>query len=380
MNRRRAVITGIGCITPVGTGAAKLWEGVLRGRSAIRPIDRFDTSAYRSRMAGQVDDFRPEEHLDRKAAQRMDRFSQFAVVSARQALQDAGLDPEAMQGERVGVFMGSALGGAGYAEGEHEAYLHGGLRAVNPGLALSVFGGAASCNVAIHFGFVGPNETNGMSCAAGAVAIGRALMAIRHGEADVVLAGGAEAPLAPLSFGAFAVIRAMSTRNEQPDQACSPFDTQRDGFVMGEGAAVLVIEERERALRRGAVPYAELVGYGTSNDAYHMTVPRPDGSQAARAITRALEDAGLFAENVGYINAHGSSTPLGDLAEAMAVRRRWGRTPTGFPFRGRRRSTGIRWAPPGRSRRPLRRWPCGGGTCLARATCGSGTPGWTCPC
>ncbi|HYG58448.1 MAG TPA: beta-ketoacyl-ACP synthase II [Symbiobacteriaceae bacterium] len=324
MNQRRAVVTGIGCVTPVGTGVGALWDGVLQGRSAVRRIDRFDVSTYRSQVAAHVDDFRPEQYLDRKQVQRMDRFSQFALAAASMSLADAGLNPGELQGERVGVFMGSALGGAGCAEDEHTAYLAGGLRAVSPGLALSVFGGAASCNIAIHFGFRGPNETNGMSCAAGAIAIGRALQAIRSGEADVVLAGGAEAPLAPLCYGAFNVIRAMSTRNHDPQAASRPFDRQRDGFVMGEGAAVLVVEERQAALRRGARPYAELVGYGTSNDAYHMTAPLPDGAQAARAMAGALADGAISPDRVGYINAHGSGTPLGDVAEGLAIRRALG--------------------------------------------------------
>lgn len=334
MSRRRAVITGIGCITPVGTGARQFWAGVMRGRSAVRRIDRFDVSGYRSQMAAQVDDFPPAGSLDRKQQQRMDRFAQFALVSAHQALEDAGLDPQSMRGERVGVFMGTALGGSGYGESQHTEYMKGGLKAVHPGLALSVFGGAASCNIAIHFGFHGPNETNAMSCASGAIAIGRALHAIRSGEADVVLAGGAEAPLAPLCYGAFAVIRAMSTRNDSPETACRPFDRERDGFVMGEGAAVLVVEEWEAAQRRGARAYAELVGYGTSNDAYHMTAPRPDGSQAARAMLAALESAQVGADEIGYINAHASSTPLNDMTEALAIRRALGSAADGVPVSG----------------------------------------------
>ncbi|HWI61596.1 MAG TPA: beta-ketoacyl-[acyl-carrier-protein] synthase family protein [Symbiobacteriaceae bacterium] len=334
MERRRAVITGIGCITPVGSGSQGLWDGVLRGRSAVRRLDRFDVSSYRSQVAAQVDAFDAEAELGRKASQRMDRFAHFALSAAGQALSDAGLDPKELEGERVGVFMGSALGGAGYAEGEHQSYLSGGLRAVSPGLALSVFGGAAGCSIAIHYGLCGPNETNSMSCAAGSVAIGRALQAIRLGECDMVLAGGAEAPLAPLCYGAFAVIRAMSSRNEQPEAACRPFDATRDGFVMGEGAAVLVVEERQAALRRGARVYAELVGYGTSNDAYHMSAPRPDGSQASRAMLCAMQDAAVSPDDVGYINAHGSGTPLGDVAEAVAVRRALGAAAWRTPISG----------------------------------------------
>lgn len=362
MRRRRAVITGIGCITPVGIGVEAFWQAILRGCSGIRTIDRFDAAGFRSRVAGQVDQFEPEQFLGRKAVQRTDRFVQFSLVAASLALKDAGLGEggptlaavagaegpgatapgpvgllqsvAALSGERVGVFMGSALGGAGYGEAQHDAYRASGLRAVNPGLALTVFGGAASCSIAIHFGFQGPNETNAMSCASGAVAIGRGLQAIRNGEADLVLAGAAEAPLAPLCYGAFAVIRAMSTRNDDPTTACRPFDLQRDGFVMGEGAAVLVMEERSAALRRGARVYAEVVGYGTSNDAYHMTAPRPDGSQAARAMIGALTDARLRPEDVGYINAHASSTPLNDVAEALAIRRALGAVADQVPVSG----------------------------------------------
>jgi 3-oxoacyl-[acyl-carrier-protein] synthase II len=216
--------------------------------------------------------------------------------------------------------MGSALGGVAYGENQFTAYVNGGVRAVDPKLALAVFNGAASCNVAIEFGFTGPNSTNGMSCASGAIAVGDAWREIRTGNADVMLAGGIEAPLAPLCFGAFAIIRAMSTRNEDPQHASRPFDAQRDGFVMGEGAAVLVLEEWEHAKARGAHVYAELMGFGTSNDAHHMTAPRPDGSQAARAMREALKTGGVEAGELDYVNAHASSTPLNDSTESGAIR------------------------------------------------------------
>lgn len=334
MSRRRAVVTGIGCITAVGTGARAFWEGVLRGQSKVRRLDRFDSSAFRSQVAVQVDDFDPQRYLDRRQLGRMDRFVQFALVSSILALEDAGIAPGEVEGERVGVFMGSALGGVGFGEEQHAAYLKGGLRAVNPGLALTVFSGAASCAVAIHFGFNGPNETNAMSCASGAIAVGRGLRAIQAGEADVALVGGAEAPLWPLCYGAFANIRAMSTRNSEPETACRPFDATRDGFVMGEGGAVLVLEERSRALRRGARVYAEVVGFGTSNDGYHMTAPRPDGAQAARAVRNALRDAALGTDQIGYINAHGSSTPLNDVTEGLAIRHALGSDAERVPISG----------------------------------------------
>jgi 3-oxoacyl-[acyl-carrier-protein] synthase II len=317
---RRVVITGIGCITPVGTGVEGLWEGLRRERSAVRRIDRFDPSPFRSHIAAQVDDFEPEDHMERQRARRLDRFGQFSVAASRLALSDADLEPAALDPDRVAVQMGSALGGVGYGESQLYAFAKGGVRAVEPMLALTVFAGAASCNVAIEFGFTGPNSTNGMSCASGAIAIGEAWRLIRDGSSDVALAVGIEAPLAPLCYGAFAIIRAMSTRNDDPESASRPFDTDRDGFVMAEGAAVLVLEELEHARTRGARVYAELLGYGTSNDAHHMTAPRPDGAQAARAMRDALRTAGLAPEQIQYVNAHGSSTPLNDATETRVIR------------------------------------------------------------
>lgn len=319
-DRRRVVVTGIGCVTPVGEGADGLWEGLRRGRSGVREVARFDASPFRTRIAAEVPDFRPDERLGSRRARRLDRFGALALCSAQMALEDAGLDPDPLPEDRVAVQMGTALGGVAYAEEQHANFVAGGPRNVNPMLALSVFGGAASCNVAIEFGFTGPNSTNAMSCASGTIAIGDAFRLVRDGEVDLALAGGAEAPLAPLTFGAFALIRAMSTRNDEPEEACRPFDAGRDGFVMGEGAAVLVLEELGRALRRDARVYAEVCGYGTTNDAHHMTRPLPGGAQAARAVRLALADAGVSPAVVDYVNAHGSSTPLNDPTEAGALR------------------------------------------------------------
>jgi 3-oxoacyl-[acyl-carrier-protein] synthase II len=232
--------------------------------------------------------------------------------------------------------MGSALGGVAFAEDQHQVYMRQGPGAVNPLLALAVFAGAASCNIAIEFGFAGPNSTNGMSCASGAIAIGHAFRLIRDGEADVALAGGIECPLAPLSFGAFALIRAMSKRNDDPATASRPFDRDRDGFVMGEGAAVLVLEEWGRAVRRGARIYAEVSGFGTTNDGYHMTAPRPDGAQAARAISLALADAGAVAGEVEYVNAHASSTRLNDPVETKAIKAALGERAYRVPVSGQK--------------------------------------------
>jgi 3-oxoacyl-[acyl-carrier-protein] synthase II len=318
--RRRVVVTGIGCITPIGITREGLWEGLRRRESAVQRIDRFDPSPFRSHIAAQVNDFDPADYLERNRIRRLDRFGQFSVVSARLALEDAKLDPASLEGDRVAVQMGSALGGVAYGEAQFGEYITGGVRAVDSLLALTVFGGAASCNIAIEFGFTGPNSTNSMSCASGAIAIGEAWRHIRDGTADVALAGGVEAPLAPLCYGAFAIIRAMSTRNDDPARASRPFDADRDGFVMGEGAAVLVLEEREHALARGAPIYAELLGYGTTNDAFHMTAPRPDGTQAARAMRTALCSAGVDAAEIDYVNAHASSTPLNDSTESRVIR------------------------------------------------------------
>ncbi len=274
---RRVVVTGIGPITPIGTGVEGFWQGLKQRRSAVGPITRFDPTPFKSRIAAQVDDFHPTDHIEERRARRFDRYSQLAVAATRLAAGDSALDLAREDPDRIGVMMGTALGGISRAEEEHGHYVAGGLKAVDPSLALSVFAGASSCNVAIEFGVTGPNSTNGMSCASGTIAIGEGLRAIRRGEADVMLAGGAEAPLAPLCFGSFAIIRAMSTRNDDPATASRPFDAARDGFVMAEGATILVLEERSRAIARGAPIYAEICGYGLTNDAHHMTAPRPDG-------------------------------------------------------------------------------------------------------
>jgi 3-oxoacyl-[acyl-carrier-protein] synthase II len=331
---RRVVITGIGAVTPIGTGAEGLWTGLRARRSAVGRVTRFDPAPFRTQVAGEVPDFRPTDFLEERRIRRLDRCSQFALAASRLALADAELDLGREDRDRVGAMMGTALGGVGHAEEQHARYLQGGLREVDPGLALTVFAGATSCNLAIEFGIRGPNATNGMSCASGAIAIGEAFRAVRRGEADVMLAGGSEAPLAPLSFGAFAIIRAMSTRNDAPAAASRPFDRGRDGFVMAEGAAVLVLESRDRALARGAPVYAEVAGFGTTNDAHHMTAPRPDGSQAARAIRLALTEAGVDAGAVGYVNAHGSATLLNDPTETLALRQVFGAHAARLPVSG----------------------------------------------
>ena len=331
---RRVVVTGIGAITPIGLGVEGLWQGLQRRMSAVRCITRFDPTVFKSRIAGEVPDFVPTDHIEERRARRLDRYSQFTIAATRMALADANLDLGRENPDRVGAMMGTALGGVAHGEKNYHAFLTEGPRAVDPALALTVFAGAASCNIAIEFGCTGPNSTNGMSCASGAIAIGDGFRAIVRGDADIMLAGGAEAPLAPLCFGAFAIIRAMSTRNDDPAHASRPFDAGRDGFVMAEGAAVLVLEERGRALARGAPIYAEVSGFGLTNDAHHMTAPRPDGTQAARAIRNALAEAHVAPGEVGYINAHGSSTPLNDPTETSAVRQVFGEHTARIPLSG----------------------------------------------
>jgi 3-oxoacyl-[acyl-carrier-protein] synthase II len=323
-HNRRVAITGIGAITPIGIAVDGLWKGLYAQRSAVTLLSRFDPSPFRSHIAAEVKDFDPGDFLERKRVKRLDRFGQFSIAAARLALQDARIDLAAEDRERIGSMMGTALGGVGYAEEQCGVYYRGGVKDVDPVLALTVFGGASSCNIAIEFGVQGPNSTNAMSCASGTIAIGDAFRQIRDGYADVMICGGAEAPLWPLCYGAFAIIRAMSTRNDDPASASRPFDRDRDGFVMGEGAAVLILEELSRATARGARIYGEILGFGTSNDAYHMTAPRPDGSQAARSMRRALDDAHVHPNEIDYVNAHGSSTPLNDATETVAIKRVFG--------------------------------------------------------
>ena len=320
MKGHRVAITGVGPITPIGEGVDGLREGLRRERSAVRGLERFDPSPFRTRIAAEIVGFHPEDRLGSKRARRVDRFSALSLCASSLALEDAGLDPSEPAPHRVAVQMGTALGGICYAEGQAGDFAEKGVRGIKPLLALSVYGGAASCNIAIDFGFTGPNSTNAMSCASGALGVGYGFRLIRSGEVDVALCGGSEAPISPMSIGAFSVIRAMSTRNDDPSTACRPFDTGRDGFVMGEGACVLVLEEMARARRRGARIYAEVCGLGTTIDAYHMTAPRPGGTEAARAMRLAIDDAGVGLSVVDYINAHGSSTTLNDSTEAEAIR------------------------------------------------------------
>jgi 3-oxoacyl-[acyl-carrier-protein] synthase II len=332
------VITGLGMVTPAGTGVDAFWQGLHAGTSPVKRIDRFDPAPFRSQVAAQIDDFEPTDYMDAKAARQTDRFSHLGLAAGRLALADAGLEigqPGAPRADRFAVYIGSALGGIAYAETQHERYIERGIRSVAPNLALAVFGGAAPANLGIALGLHGPILSTANSCAAGAVALGEAFHLVRDGGADAALAGGVEVPLSPLAFGAFDIIRALGAgHNDRPEAAARPFDAERDGFVMGEGAALLVLEAEEPARRRGATPYAEFRGFAATSDAFHMVQPRPDGLQAARAARRSLADGGMRAADVDYVNAHASSTPLGDVAEARALARALGYRAPEVPVSG----------------------------------------------
>ena len=317
----RVVITGVGPITPIGIGREAVWQSLHRPESGVRRITRFDTSGLRCKLAAEVHGFDPSRWIDPKPLRRMDRYARFCVAGARMAVTDAGLDISSLDASRIGCFIGSAVGGVSFGELQYVNYHSTGFRGIDASLALSVFVGAGPCNVAIQLGISGPASSNADSCASGTIAIGRAVQAIRQDEVDVAIAGAAEAPLTPLCFGAFDVIRAMSTHSdENPEAACRPFDLHRDGFVMGEGAALMVLESEEHARKRGATCLAYVAGHGLTNDAHHMTAPKPDGSGAARAILLALQDAGCTPDDVDVVSAHGCATPLNDRAETLALK------------------------------------------------------------
>ncbi len=319
-NGPRVFVTGAGIVSPVGNTLEDSWRSLLEGKSGAGPITRFDTSAYETKFACEVKDFSVEGVLDRKEAKRMDRFVQFAVVASHEALKLSGLDPEQVDRERVGVLIGSGIGGMETFETQHSALIEKGPGRVSPFFIPMMISDMAAGQVSIQFGFKGPNFGTVSACASGAHAIGEALRLIRAGDADVIIAGGAEATITPMAVAGFNSARALSLRNDDPQRASRPFDKDRDGFVMGEGAGVLVLETEEHARRRGATLLCELTGYGASADAYHMTAPCVDGDGAARAMKRCLADARMPLDDVGYINAHGTSTPAGDPIEVTAVK------------------------------------------------------------
>jgi len=334
MSRRRAVITGIGPITCIGSGRENFWNGVLAEKTGISRISGFDPKPFQVRCAGEIRDWRPEDHFSPQRMRRLDRYAQFAVASAQLALDDAGIDRSRERPQhRVGVSFGTALGGVCKAEDEHIHYLKKGARGLNPMLAIQVFGGSAHSNIAIEFGFRGVGTTNSNSCASGTVSVGEALRYIRDDFADVIVAGGAEAPLSTLTIGAFDIIKTMS-RSDDPAVASRPFDRLRNGFVMGEGAATLIVEEFEHARARGAKMYAEVLGYSLNNDGFHMTAPLPSGESCVRAMRDALEDAQLLPTQIDYINAHASSTQLNDNTETMSIKEVFGEDAKKIPVSG----------------------------------------------
>jgi 3-oxoacyl-[acyl-carrier-protein] synthase II len=331
---RRVVITGLGLITPLGIGQDASWQTLRDCRSCTHAVEELDPAEFRARIAASIQGFEPLDYMSPKRAKRLDRFSQLSVASSKMAIDEAGLKVGDENDTEIGVNIGSALGGVAYGELQHNRYFRGGLKAVDPMIALAVFGGAGATNVAIEFGLKGPSMGNANSCASGANAIGEAFHMIRHGEIDVMLAGGVEAPLAPMTFGAFSLIRALSTRNDDPEHASRPFDSNRDGFVLGEAAAIVVLEEYEHAINRGATPVAELLGYGATNDAFNMIAPRPDGSEAGRALTKAMDDARVTPDEIDYLNTHSTSTPLGDSAEVLAIQNAFGEYSHSIPVSG----------------------------------------------
>jgi 3-oxoacyl-[acyl-carrier-protein] synthase II len=335
MSRRRAVITGIGPITCVGNGVEGFWNGILAEKSGITRISTFDPKPFQVRCAGEISDWNPEQFFSPQRLKRLDRYAQFAVASAQLALDDAAIEYSREHPQhRAGVSFGTALGGVCKAEDQHIRYLKKGVRGVNPMLAIQVFGGSAHSNIAIEFGLRGVGTTNSNSCASGTVSVGEALRYIRDGFADVIVAGGAEAPLATLTIGAFDIIKTMSRWDGDAAFACRPFDRLRDGFVMGEGATSLIVEELEHARARGAKIYAELLGYSLNNDAFHMTAPLPSGESCIRAMRDALADAQLAHEQIDYINAHASSTQLNDSTETAAIKEVFGDHARHIPVSG----------------------------------------------
>jgi 3-oxoacyl-[acyl-carrier-protein] synthase II len=338
---RRAVITGLGPITAVGIGRDNFWNGLRAEKSGIRRVESFDSSIFNAHCAAEIPAWVPEEFFPPHRLKRLDRYAQFAVGSAKLALADAGIEwARERPQHRIGVSFGTALGGVANAESEHAHFLKKGARGVNQTLALQVFGGSAHTNIAIEFGFRGVGTTNSNSCASGTVAVGEALRYIRDGFADVIVAGGAEAPLSPLTFGAFAFIKTMSQFDDDPSRSCRPFDRLRDGFVMGEGAASVIVEELEHARGRGAHIYAEVLGYSLNNDAFHMTSPLPTGESCIRAMHQALEDAQIAPEKIDYINAHASSTQLNDATETKSIKEVFGERACHIPVSGTKPYTG----------------------------------------
>jgi len=325
--KRRVVVTGMGAITPVGNDVATTWRALLDGKSGAAPITHFDASNFPVRFACEVKNFDPLTYMDRKEAKRADQFTQYAVGAATQAMKDAGLaEPNGMDPDRIGVIVGSGIGGLKSFEEQHDVYRQRGPGKISPFFIPMFISDIAAGIVSMQFNAKGPNYATVSACATSAHAIGDAFRTIQYGDADVMITGGAEATVTPMAIGGFANMKALSERNESPETASRPFDATRDGFVMGEGSGMVILEELEHAQARGARIYAEVVGYGATGDAYHLTAPAPNGEGAQRAMKRALKDASLRPEDIQYINAHGTSTPANDLNETLAIKAVFGDT------------------------------------------------------
>ncbi|MDA8431829.1 MAG: beta-ketoacyl-ACP synthase II [Nitrospiraceae bacterium] len=320
MSKRRVVVTGLGLITPLGAGVEKSWNGLLAGRSGIRKITQFDASAFPTQIAGEVDGFNPEDYIEPKEIKKMDRFIHFGVAASTMAMEDSGLKIDDRNAPRVGVYLGSGMGGLPAIEHYHKVLLEKGPRRITPFFIPMLIINLAAGNVSIKFGAKGPNSAPATACATGSHAIGDAFKVIQRGDADAMIAGGAESCITAMGIGGFNAMKALSTRNDEPEKASRPFDRDRDGFIMGEGSGVMIIEELEHALERNAKIYAEIAGYGLTGDAYHITSPAPGGEGAARCMAMALKDAGTEPSGVDYINAHGTSTKYGDELETAAIK------------------------------------------------------------
>jgi 3-oxoacyl-[acyl-carrier-protein] synthase II len=324
MTRRRVVITGLGTVNALGSDVPGYWRALCAGRSGVGRIEQFDTSAFKVHFGGEVKNFDPKAFLDTKTARHLDRFAQFALVAAIAAIKDSGVEIDREDPYRCGVMLGSGIGGLNEFEEQHGRYLHGGPGKISPFVIPKMIANAAAGHISIHFGFQGPNTAIATACASAANALSDAMRAVQNDEADVMLAGGSEAAMTPMGLGGFISARALSMRNNDPAAASRPFDRDRDGFVLSEGAGVVLLEELEHARRRGAPVYAEMLGSGSSADAYNITAPHPEGEGAARAMAMALRNARLNPDDVQYINAHGTSTPLGDAAETRAIKQVFG--------------------------------------------------------
>lgn len=340
MSKRRVVVTGLGMLSPVGNTVESTWKAVLAGQSGISLIDHFDTSAYATRFAGVVKDFNCEAYISRKDARKMDAFIQYGIVAGIQAMHDAGLEVTQNNAPRIGAAIGSGIGGLGLIEENHGALMNGGPRKISPFFVPSTIVNMIAGHLTIMFGMRGPSLSIATACTSGVHNIGQAARIIAYNDADVMLAGGAEKASTPLGVGGFGAARALSTRNDNPQAASRPWDKDRDGFVLGDGAGMMVLEEYEHAKKRGAKIYAEIVGFGMSSDAYHMTSPPEDGSGAALAMVNALRDAGVSTSQIGYINAHGTSTPAGDKAETQAVKSVFGDDACKVPVSSTKSMTG----------------------------------------